>query len=68
MIRENEDWVTCGKTIRQLIEELQTFEDLDVEVRISIDDGATHKPISMVGNELLSDGTTHICLLEYAGE
>ena len=42
-------WVTRGKTIRQLIEELQTFEDQDMEVRISLDYGDTHACISMVG-------------------
>jgi hypothetical protein len=41
-------WVTRGKTIRQLIEELQAFEDLDMEVRISLDYGDTHSCISLV--------------------
>lgn len=48
---KNPDWVTRGKTIKQLIEELQTFEDQNLEVRISLDDGETHKAISMVGKE-----------------
>jgi hypothetical protein len=42
-------WVTQGKTIRQLIQELQTFEDQDLEVQISLDEGVSHKPISIVG-------------------
>ena len=42
------DWVTRGKTIRQLIEELQTFENQDLVVRISVDDGNTHLGISLV--------------------
>ena len=41
-------WVTRGKTIRQLIEELQSFENQDLLVEISIDGGDTHKPISLV--------------------
>ncbi|UHQ18311.1 hypothetical protein LVB87_08730 [Lysobacter sp. KIS68-7] len=41
-------WVTSGKTIRQLIEELQTFENQDMPVRMSLDDGATHHGISLV--------------------
>ena len=45
---DHPEWVVRGKTIRQLIKELQTFQDLDMEVRISIDDGETHKPISLV--------------------
>ncbi|MGQ4660573.1 hypothetical protein [Lysobacter sp. F6437] len=42
-------WVIRGKSVRQLIEELQTFEDQDAEVRISLDCGATSKCISLVG-------------------
>ena len=41
-------WVTSGKTIKQLIEELQTFENQDLVVRMSLDDGATHHGISIV--------------------
>jgi len=41
-------WKTRGKTISQLIEELKSFEDQELEVRISIDDGDTHYPISLV--------------------
>lgn len=41
-------WVTKGKTIRQLIEELKTFEDQNLEVQISFDEGKTHKPISIL--------------------
>jgi hypothetical protein len=42
-------WITRGKTIRELIKELNTFENQDLEVRISMDDGLTHKPISILG-------------------
>ena len=41
-------WVARGKTIRQLIKELETFEDQDMEVRISFDDGNTCHVISIV--------------------
>jgi hypothetical protein len=51
------DWVTSGKTICQLIKELQSFGNQDLEVRISVDDGDTHKPISLV----LKSGD--VCLL-----
>ncbi len=47
--KEQPDWVTRGKTIRQLIEELQTFENQELEVQISLDEGKTHKSISIVG-------------------
>lgn len=51
------DWITRGKTIRQLIKELQSFEDQDLLVEISMDGGSTHKPISLV----MKDGG--MCLL-----
>lgn len=43
------DWTSRGKSVAQLIEELRTFEDQGMEVRISIDGGATSLPISLVG-------------------
>ncbi len=43
------DWTTRGKSVRQLIEELQSFADRDIEVRLSWDMGDTHWPISLVG-------------------
>ena len=42
------EWVTRGKTIRQLIAELQTFENQDVEVRISVNYGNTDRCVSIV--------------------
>ncbi len=51
------DWVVRGKTIRELIKELQSFENQDLFVEISLDDGDTHKPISLVGKH------GQICLL-----
>jgi hypothetical protein len=47
-VKNQPDWVTRGKTIRQLIEELKTFEDQELEVQISLDDGETHKPVSIL--------------------
>ena len=47
--KKQPDWVTRGKTVHQLIEELQTFENQELEVQISLDEGKTHKPISIVG-------------------
>ena len=43
------EWVTRGKTIKQLIKELESFEDQNLFVEISLDDGETLKPISSVG-------------------
>jgi len=42
--------VTQGKTPRQLIEELKSFGNQDLEVRVSIDYGDTHHAISIVGH------------------
>ena len=44
----NPDWTSKGKTVAQLIRELQTFENQEMEVRISVDDGDTSLPISLV--------------------
>jgi len=43
------EWKSRGKTIAGLIRELQSFEDQSLEVRISIDDGDSSYPISLVG-------------------
>lgn len=43
------DWARRGKTVAELIRELQTFEDQSLEVRLSVDDGATSVPLSLVG-------------------
>lgn len=42
------NWVTRGKTIRQINSELQSFEDQDMDVRMSLDDGNSHRCISIV--------------------
>ena len=47
-VATNPAWVLRGKTIRELIEELQSFENQELRVEISVDDGKTHKPISLV--------------------
>jgi hypothetical protein len=43
------DWTSRGKTVAQLIEELRSFEDQGLEVRLSVDGGKTSVPISLVG-------------------
>jgi len=48
-LNPNHEWITRGKTVRSLIEELSSVGDQDLEVRISIDGGDTHKCISLVG-------------------
>ena len=40
-VNENPDWITRGKTIKELIAELQSFEDQNLEVKLSLDDRET---------------------------
>lgn len=54
-------WTGEGKTIAGLIEELQSFEDQTLEVRISFDGGETSLPISLVGKSL-SEGRPYATL------
>ncbi|PHQ80332.1 MAG: hypothetical protein COB66_05005 [Coxiella sp. (in: Bacteria)] len=42
------EWVTRGKTIRELIPEILSFDDIDTKVKISTDNGETHQTISLV--------------------
>lgn len=51
------EWINRGKSIRQLIEELNSFEDQNLLVEMSLDAFQTSWPISLVGK---SDGK---CLL-----
>lgn len=50
-------WASQGKTVKQLIKELQSFEDQSLLVEISVDSGETHVPLSLVAR---SNG---LCLL-----
>ncbi len=58
----NIPWETEGKTISQLINELKSFEDQELEVRVSIDDGDTHFPISIVEKD---DGKCVLSFISY---
>lgn len=60
--KRNSDWISRGETISQLISELQSFEDQNLLVEISIDDGMTKKPISLV---VKSGG---ICVLVHSAQ
>jgi hypothetical protein len=64
-VSSNSEWVTRGKTIRQLIQELSSFDDQDLEVRISVDGGETHKCISLVGKR---DGKALLSNYESTGK
>ena len=43
------DFTCRGKTVAGLIEELKTFENQQLEARISVDGGETSLPISIIG-------------------
>lgn len=57
------EWVTRGKTIRQLIKELESFENQDLEVRISLDYGDTHSCISLVAKGFGVDKSEYCVLM-----
>ena len=68
-VRPSESHTSRGKTIRQLINELKTFENQDLEARISLDGGETHHPISLLGRHLNDmNGDGHICVIQYQSE
>ncbi|RMH91907.1 hypothetical protein EA797_03990 [Stutzerimonas zhaodongensis] len=46
---KNPDWTSKGKTVADLAKELLSFEDQEMEVRISLDGGDTSLPVSLVG-------------------
>jgi hypothetical protein len=56
------DWVTRGKPIRQLIKELRSFKNQNLEVRLTFDDGETHFPISILTRQ--RKGSKYYCMLE----
>ncbi|MDL9998627.1 hypothetical protein QTI24_08455 [Variovorax sp. J22P240] len=47
----NSEWSTHATSIRQLINELQSLEGQDLEVRICVDGDDHGKPISLVGKK-----------------
>jgi len=47
---DNNDMHNRGKTIRNLIQELLNFEDLDVEVKVSFNYGKSFKSIGLVAS------------------
>lgn len=61
-VNPNPEWVTRGKTIKQLIAELKSFENQDLEVKISIDGGDSFKCISLVGKS--NEGGVQFCGLK----
>ncbi|WP_273766197.1 hypothetical protein [Aeromonas hydrophila] len=56
------EWVTRGKTIKQLIKELESFEHQDLEVRLSLDYGDSHHCVSLVAKGF-DDAGNEYCIL-----
>ena len=58
-------WESRGKTIEELIEELKSFEDKNIEVEISLDGGLTSRSISLVGKK---DGKCLLISIDVTGK
>lgn len=50
------------KNISQVIEELKTFEDLEMIVMVSDDGGETLKPVKLLGKEFDKNGKAYCTL------
>lgn len=61
-MNESKDWVCRGKSISELISELESFEDRELAVELSLDGGATSRPINLIGKK------SGKCILMYVGE
>ena len=59
MINKKPKWITGGKAINELIKELESFSDGELEVKVSIDGGKTYKCNSLVVKD--RDGSNSIC-------
>ncbi len=61
MIIQNE-WGTEEKSIAQIIEELNTFEDQELMVMVSSDGGETLRPVKLLGKEFDKDNKAYCTL------
>ena len=61
MIIQNE-WGTKEKSIAQIIEELNTFEDQELMVMVSSDGGKTLRPVKLLGKEFDKDNKAYCTL------
>ena len=61
MIIQNE-WGTKEKSIAQIIEELNTFEDQELTVMVSSDGGKTLRPVKLLGKEFDKDNKAYCTL------
>lgn len=56
------------KTIAQLIQELQSFEDQSLIVRVTSDYGETFKPVELVSKGFEDNDTKVYCALHIDGQ
>ena len=61
------DWLIKGKSISGLTKELETYENSDFEVLISVDGGATLKQISLLGKAVIN-GKIYCVLKSFSEE
>jgi len=55
------NWADTAKTVPCLIAALQSFENQELEVRLSVDGGQNHRPITMIGNHKMGQS----CVLTF---
>ncbi len=58
--KDASDWTKRGKSINELIQELESFDNQDMEVKISTDGGDTFESINLVGKQ-----DSICCLITY---
>ena len=56
------EWGAKEKSIAQIIEELNTFEDQELMVMVSSDGGKTLKPVKLLGKEFDKDNKAYCTL------
>lgn len=56
------EWSAKEKSIAQIIEELNTFEDQELMVMVSSDGGKTLKPVKLLGKEFDKDNKAYCTL------
>ena len=56
------EWGTEEKSIAQIIEELNTFEDQELMVMVSSDGGKTLRPVKLLGKEFDKDNKAYCTL------
>ena len=55
-------WGAKEKSIAQIIEELNTFEDQELMVMVSSDGGKTLRPVNLLGKEFDKDNKAYCTL------